>query len=92
MEKLRVVGLMTLLTVILVGLGGYIGGNGGAMMFFIIALVGGAFGGYLFGKWLIEFAYEYHMPITFAGTAIGLGIIVAILLLQNIWFRYNKWR
>jgi hypothetical protein len=30
MEKLKVFGLMTVLTLLLVGLGGYIGGNGGA--------------------------------------------------------------
>jgi heat shock protein HtpX len=38
MEKLKVFGLMTVLTLLLVGIGGYIGGNGGAMMFFLIAL------------------------------------------------------
>ena len=57
MEKLRVVGLMTLLTVILVGLGGYIGGNGGAMMFFIIALAMN-FGMYWFSDRMVLKMYK----------------------------------
>lgn len=38
MEKIKVVGLMTVLTIMLVGIGGYIGGNGGAALFLVIAL------------------------------------------------------
>src|SRR5690606_2103517 len=38
MEKLRVFALMTLLSLLLVALGGYIGGSGGAMLFFGISL------------------------------------------------------
>jgi len=60
MEKLRVVGLMTLLTVILVGLGGYIGGNGGAMMFFIIALAMN-FGMYWFSDRIVLRQYRAHI-------------------------------
>lgn len=38
MEKVKVFGLLTLLTVLLVGIGGYVGGSSGAVMFFLIAL------------------------------------------------------
>jgi heat shock protein HtpX len=38
MEKMKVVGLMTLLTVLLVGIGGYIGGSGGAAIFLVLSI------------------------------------------------------
>jgi heat shock protein HtpX len=38
MQKLKVVGLMAALSIILVGLGGYIGGNAGAALFFAFSL------------------------------------------------------
>ena len=60
MEKLRVVGLMTLLTLLLVGLGGYIGGNGGAALFFVIALVMN-FGMYWFSDKIVLKQYRAHI-------------------------------
>ncbi len=60
MEKLRVVGLMTLLTLLLVGLGGYIGGNGGAALFFVIALVMN-FGMYWFSDKIVLKQYRAHV-------------------------------
>src|SRR5215217_6314978 len=38
MEKLKVFGLMAVLSVVMVMLGGYLGGNGGASMFFVGSL------------------------------------------------------
>ena len=38
MQKAKVFGLMTAMTLILVGLGQYVGGSGGAVLFFIIAM------------------------------------------------------
>jgi heat shock protein HtpX len=43
MERLKVFGLMALLSVLLVGLGGYVGGNAGAAGFFIFSLATNAF-------------------------------------------------
>lgn len=60
MEKLKVVGLMTLLTLLLVGLGGYIGGNGGAALFFGIALVMN-FGMYWFSDKIVLKQYRAHI-------------------------------
>lgn len=60
MEKLRVFGLMTLLTVLLVGLGGYIGGNGGAMMFFVLSLAMN-FGMYWFSDRIVLKQYRAHI-------------------------------
>jgi heat shock protein HtpX len=60
MEKLRVVGLMTVLTLLLVGLGGYIGGNGGAALFFGIALVMN-FGMYWFSDKIVLKQYRAHV-------------------------------
>jgi heat shock protein HtpX len=60
MEKLKVFGLMTLLTVLLVGLGGYIGGNGGAIMFFVIALAMN-FGMYWFSDKIVLKQYRAHI-------------------------------
>jgi putative ABC transport system permease protein len=47
---------------------------------FTVALALGAPAGYLFSKWLIEFAYVYHMPITFSGVTIGISIMIIVLL------------
>lgn len=60
MEKLKVFGLMTLLTLLLVGLGGYIGGNGGAIMFFVIALAMN-FGMYWFSDKIVLKQYRAHI-------------------------------
>jgi heat shock protein HtpX len=60
MEKLKVVGLMTLLTLLLVGLGGYIGGSGGAALFFGIALVMN-FGMYWFSDKIVLRQYRAHV-------------------------------
>lgn len=60
MEKLRVVGLMTVLTLMLVGLGGYVGGNGGAMLFFGIALAMN-FGMYWFSDRIVLKQYRAHI-------------------------------
>jgi heat shock protein HtpX len=60
MEKLKVFGLMTVLTLLLVGLGGYIGGNGGAMLFFIIALAMN-FGMYWFSDKIVLKQYKAHI-------------------------------
>jgi heat shock protein HtpX len=43
METVKVVGLMALLSVLLVGLGGYVGGNAGAAGFFVFSLATNAF-------------------------------------------------
>ena len=47
---------------------------------FILSLVAGACGGYMFSSWLIVFAYEYHMPITFSGTIMATVIMILILV------------
>ena len=60
MEKLRVVGLMTVLTLMLVGLGGYVGGNGGAILFFGIALAMN-FGMYWFSDKIVLKQYRAHI-------------------------------
>ena len=60
MEKLKVLGLMTVLTLLLVGLGGYIGGNGGAALFFGIALVMN-FGMYWFSDKIVLRQYRAHI-------------------------------
>ena len=60
MEKLKVVFLMTLLTLLLVGLGGYIGGQGGAAAFFVIALVMN-FGMYWFSDKIVLRQYRAHI-------------------------------
>ena len=60
MEKLKVFGLMTLLTLLLVGLGGYIGGNGGAILFFVIALAMN-FGMYWFSDKIVLKQYRAHI-------------------------------
>ncbi|MEX2582790.1 MAG: M48 family metalloprotease [Gemmatimonadota bacterium] len=60
MEKLKVVGLMTVLTLLLVGLGGYIGGNGGAALFFVIALAMN-FGMYWFSDKIVLKQYKAHI-------------------------------
>jgi len=51
---------MTLLTLLLVGLGGYIGGNGGAALFFVIALVMN-FGMYWFSDKIVLKQYRAHI-------------------------------
>ncbi len=60
MERLRVVGLMTLMTVILVGLGGYVGGNSGALMFFLLSLAMN-FGMYWFSDKIVLRQYRAHI-------------------------------
>ncbi|MBV9774461.1 MAG: M48 family metalloprotease [Gemmatimonadetes bacterium] len=60
MEKLRVFGLMTLLTLLLVGLGGYVGGNGGMLVFFLLALAMN-FGMYWFSDRLVLRQYGAHL-------------------------------
>ncbi|HEU0078639.1 MAG TPA: M48 family metalloprotease, partial [Longimicrobiaceae bacterium] len=60
MEKLRVFGLMTLLTLLLVGLGGYVGGQGGMMVFFAIA-VAMNFGMYWFSDRIVLRQYGAHV-------------------------------
>ena len=47
---------------------------------FSVALIFGAPLGYAFGKWLIEFAYPYHMPITLTPVAIAVVIMILVLL------------
>jgi heat shock protein HtpX len=60
MEKLRVFGLMTVLTLLLVGLGGYIGGNSGAAVFFAISLAMN-FGMYWFSDKIVLKQYRAHI-------------------------------
>jgi heat shock protein HtpX len=60
MEKVKVVGLMTLLTVLLVGMGGYLGGQGGAVLFFVIALAMN-FGMYWFSDKIVLKQYRAHI-------------------------------
>lgn len=60
MEKVKVVGLMTLLTLLLVGLGGYIGGNSGATVFFILSLAMN-FGMYWFSDKIVLKQYRAHI-------------------------------
>jgi heat shock protein HtpX len=60
MERLKVVGLMTVLTLLLVGLGGYVGGSGGATVFFVIALVMN-FGMYWFSDRIVLKQYKAHI-------------------------------
>ena len=60
MEKLRVFGLMTLLTLLLVGLGGYVGGQGGMVVFFVIALAMN-FGMYWFSDRIVLKQYGAHV-------------------------------
>jgi ABC-type antimicrobial peptide transport system permease subunit len=48
---------------------------------FTLALVVGAPAGFLFSKWLIEFAYVYHKPTSISGVAIGVTIMIVVLLL-----------
>ncbi len=55
---------------------------------FVISLGLGAPLGYWLGAWLIEFSNEYHMPITFSGTAIAVVITVLVLIMTlstQIW-------
>jgi heat shock protein HtpX len=60
MEKLKVFGLMTVLTLLLVGIGGYIGGSGGATLFFVIALAMN-FGMYWFSDKIVLKQYRAHI-------------------------------
>lgn len=60
MEKLKVFGLMTLLTLLLVGLGGYIGGSSGAMIFFVLATAMN-FGMYWFSDKIVLKQYRAHI-------------------------------
>jgi len=47
---------------------------------FAATLMIGAPLGYAFGKWIIEFTYPYHMPITFSGIALAVFIVILVLL------------
>jgi len=60
MEKVKVVGLMTVLTLMLVGIGGYVGGSGGAVFAFIFALVMN-FGMYWFSDRIVLKQYRAHI-------------------------------
>ncbi len=60
MQKLKVFGLMTVLTLLLVGLGGYIGGNAGATLFFVISLAMN-FGMYWFSDKIVLKQYKAHI-------------------------------
>ena len=60
MERLKVVGLMTLMTLLLVGLGGYFGGNGGAVLFLFISLAMN-FGMYWFSDKIVLKQYRAHV-------------------------------
>lgn len=60
MEKLKVVGLMTLLTLLLVGLGQYVGGAGGSALFFLIAM-GMNVGMYWFSDKIVLKQYKAHI-------------------------------
>lgn len=60
MEKLKVFGLMALLSMLLVLLGGYIGGNGGALVFFVVSLAMN-FGMYWFSDRIVLKQYRAHV-------------------------------
>lgn len=60
MEKLKVFGLMAVLSVLLVMLGGYVGGNGGALTFFLISLAMN-FGMYWFSDRIVLRQYRAHI-------------------------------
>jgi heat shock protein HtpX len=60
MEKLKVFGLMAMLSMLLVLLGGYVGGNGGALMFFVISLAMN-FGMYWFSDKIVLKQYKAHI-------------------------------
>lgn len=60
MERLKVVGLMTVLTLMLVWLGGYFGGSGGAALFFVIALAMNV-GMYWFSDRIVLKQYRAHI-------------------------------
>jgi heat shock protein HtpX len=60
MERLKVIGLMTLMTVLLVGLGNYVGGSQGMMMFFLLALAMN-FGMYWFSDKIVLRQYRAHI-------------------------------
>jgi heat shock protein HtpX len=60
MERLKVVGLMTVLTLMLVGMGGFIGGSGGATIFFVIALAMN-FGMYWFSHRIVLKQFRAHI-------------------------------
>lgn len=46
---------------------------------FAITLVIGAPLGFAFGKWIIEFTYPYHMPITVSGVSLAVAIVILAL-------------
>jgi heat shock protein HtpX len=60
MQKLKVVGLMTVMTLLLVGIGGYIGGSGGAAIFLVIA-VAMNFGMYWFSDKIVLKQFKAHI-------------------------------
>jgi len=60
MEKLRVFALMTLLTLLLVGIGGYVGGRSGMVLFFAVSLAMN-FGAYWFSDRIVLRQYRAHV-------------------------------
>jgi hypothetical protein len=50
------------------------------VVLFSVALLAGAPLGHFFSKWIITFAYKYHMPITFSGALIAAVVLVFVLL------------
>jgi len=49
-----------------------------AILFGTTVLIGAPLG-YVFGKWIIEFAHPYHMPITFSGVSIAAVVVILAL-------------
>src|SRR6266850_5392903 len=47
---------------------------------FAVALILGAPISYVLIKLLMEFAYAYHMPITYSGVAMAVAILILVLL------------
>jgi putative ABC transport system permease protein len=50
------------------------------VILFAVALIIGAPISYVLIKLVIEFAYVYHMPITYSGVAIAVAILILVLL------------
>ena len=60
MEKMKVFGLMAVMSILMVMLGGYVGGNSGAMMFFVMSLAMN-FGMYWFSDKIVLKQYRAHV-------------------------------
>ncbi len=52
------------------------------MILFCIALLIGAPLSYLFVRWLLTFAFTYHMPINFSSTAIAVAALLTVLFVS----------